>query len=502
MNTFLNNMKTATNYTYTDNGAVAHKSTLNAVYDLYALGAAYRGRSEEDKILLFKNAFEEDRELALKCLFWIRDCRGGAGEREMFRVCYRWLAENHPGAAEKLLAEVANYGRWDDLVYATYKTPCWNAATAIIKAQLALDVESKTPSLLGKWMPSCNATSARTKEVANALRNTLKMSHRDYRKTLSALRAKINIVERLMSENRWEEIEFDTLPSVAGLRYKNAFARRDILARKYEDFAKSDKTVNAATLFPYEVVHQALREERYVEDYTTTTRLMTNKYWANLPDYFEGKPCSMLCMVDTSGSMTSAGRLSNVAPLDVAISLGIYCAERNKGPFKDYYMSFSSEPSLVKVEGVDFVDKVYRIYRDILVDNTNLVKAFDLLYDIAILPSTKAEDIPETLVVISDMQIDSMTGGWRSEYAHWTEKSAETEMERVRKKWAAAGLKMPRLIYWNVDAKNDTILDAGPAVTFVSGCSPTVFKAILSGKNGWDVCLDILMSERYAAIHL
>lgn len=121
MNTFMNQIQNDSNFDYTENGGLAHKSTMSAVYDLFAFGAAYRNRPDEDVLLLFKNAFEEDEKLALKCLFWIRDCRGGAGERRFFRVCIKWLAENYPNRIKHLIPYIPEYGRYDDL-YSLFDT--------------------------------------------------------------------------------------------------------------------------------------------------------------------------------------------------------------------------------------------------------------------------------------------------------------------------------------------------------------------------------------------
>ena len=442
----------------------------------------------------------EDATLALKCLFYLRDVRGGQGERRFFRVCYKWLCRNDYNVAKRNINLLSEYGRWDDLIYVAMDTPLWGDAVSIIKAQLALDVNCKTPSLLGKWMPSENASSKVTKAAAARLREELGVTHRQYRKTLSILRTRINIVEKLMSENRWDEIEFDKIPSKAGLIYKNAFARRDIIAKKYEAFAKDENTkVNATTLYPYDVVKQA-REAMYY-DRCDAKRVMIEKYWNNLPDYFNGDKSNILCVVDTSGSMTSS-YYGNVAPIDVACSLGMYAAERSGGPFKDHYISFSSRPQLVKFEGVDFVDKVYRCYRTNLCENTNIEATFDLLKKIALDPSTKREDIPKTIIIISDMQIDSMTGSnWYSSCGkRWTQDSSATEMEKIRADWAASGLECPNLVYWNVNASNDTILDAGPNVSFVSGCSPVIFEQVIKGVTGYDLMIDKLMSARYEAV--
>ena len=497
MNSFLYGMKEQNNYKLTENGGLAHKSTLSAVYDMFALCGAYRSRSDEDCILMFKNALEEHKDLALKCLFYLGDCRGGQGERRFFRVCFHWFCENYPASATQLLKQIPEFRRWDDLLYATVGTKVEDKALEVVKEQLALDIQCKTPSLLAKWLPSENASSTQTKFMGNKVREYLGLTHKQYRKVLSELRSRINIVEKLMSENRWEEIEFDKIPSKAGLIYKNAFARRDIIAKKYETFAKDENTkVNADTLYPYEVVSKATDTFRgwgYGQTLSNTDRAMIEKYWNNLPDYFDGKQSNMLCVVDTSGSMRGADA---AAPINVAISLGMYCAERAGGPFKNHYISFSSRPQLIKIEGVDFVDEVKRIYQTNLCQNTNLTGTFDMLLNIADRPTTKEEDIPETIVVISDMEIDSGSD-WDN---HWGREVAATEMEKVRKKWAAHGHKLPRLIYWNVAARHNTILDSGPSVTFVSGASPSIFESVITGKNGVALMLDKLQSKRYSEI--
>lgn len=489
MNTFMNNLVDANNFDLTENGALAHKSTKSAVLDMFALCGAYRNRSEEDCILMFKNALEENETLALKCLFYLRDIRGGQGERRFFRVCFRWLANARPDAARRNLQNVSEYGRWDDLIYACVGTPIEEDMLRIIKHQLALDVDCKTPSLLAKWLPSENASSKETKRMGNVIRQYLKMTHQQYRKTLSILRTRINIVEKLMSEGRWDEIEFDKIPSKAGLKYKNAFARRDIIAKKYEAFAKDEtKTVNAAALYPYEIVKKATEHMSYWRDnnISDVDRAIIEKYWNNQIDVLNGEPCKMICVCDTSGSMDGT-------PINVAIGLSMYCAERVGGPFKNHYISFSSRPQLIKIEGVDFVDKVQRIYRTNLCENTNIKATFDMLKAAAL--KAEPEDRPDTVVIISDMQIDNMSVG------HWSTDRTMTEMELIRQEWAAAGLECPRLVYWNVDSRRNTILDSGENVTFVSGMSPTIFKQVATGRTGYSLMMDIITSSRYEKIY-
>jgi hypothetical protein len=509
MSNFLNGMKSTTNYTRTENGALTHTSTMNSLLDLFAMGAAYRTRTDEDVILLFKNAFAEDPTYALKCLFYIRDVRGGQGERRFFRVVTKWLAKYDTAAMQRNLIHVPEFGRWDDL-FVFIGTPLENEALSIVKHQLALDAQCKTPSLLAKWMPSENTSSVKTVKTAKVVRKYLGMTPKQYRKVLSALRKRINVLERLMSEGRWDEIEFDKIPSKAGLKYKNAFARHDIERMKrnpevksYADFAKDTTTkVNAEALYPYEVVDKATKvmgcsywgHSAGMDD---TDRLMVNKYWENLADYFNGKTFNGLTVVDTSASMRGSDA---AAPINVAISLGMYCAERAKGPFAGHYVSFSSRPQLIAVEGADFCDKVARIWRTNLCENTNIEATFDMLLNTAIRNHCTQEDLPQNIIVISDMEFDRGTGhGYGYGYSAWNPK---TLMESIREKWANHGYRLPHLIYWNVQARQNNIPeDIGCGlVSYVSGMSPSIFEQILSGKTGIDLMLEKLDSPRYEVI--
>ena len=507
MNTFLNGLTDATNFGYTENGSLTHCSTRSALLDMFAMGAAMRKRSDEDIILMFRKAFAENPVYALKCLFYIRDVRGGQGERRFFRICMKDLAVQNTDAARRNLKYVPEFGRYDDL-YLFIGTPLEGDAFAFIKEQLALDIQCQTPSLLAKWLKSENTSSKASRKLAQRTREYLGMTHKQYRKTLSILRERINVLERLMSAGKWDEIEFDKIPSRAGMIYKNAFARHDIERMKedkniqsYADFAKDDtKKVNAKTLYPYECVAEATKLFDYswyrasgikvgMDD---TTRLMVNKYWDNLQDYFNGASFNGLAVVDTSGSMTGSAAS---APINVAISLGLYCAEKAKGPFAGHYISFASRPQLIKTEGVDFVDKVYRIYQTNLVDNTNIEATFDLLLDTALKNNCSQDDLPQNILIISDMEFDAA----RAYYGR--NQNTETLMENIEQKWLAHGYHMPNLIYWNVDARQNNIaMIPKDGVSYVSGFSPSIFETILSGKTGYDLMMEKLNTERYACI--
>lgn len=507
MNTFLNGMKNETNYTLTENGALTHKTTTSDLLDMFALGASMRKRSDEDVLLMFQKAYRENPLYALKCLFYIRDVRGGQGERRFFRVCMKWLANNESEVVIRNLKNVPEFGRWDDL-YVFDGTAIEDEAYTLIKEQLALDVQCKTPSLLAKWLKSENTSSAKSQYLGMKTRKHLNMTPRQYRKTLSILRKRINVLERLMSTGEWDKIEFDKIPSRAGLIYKNAFARHDIErqkagARTYENFAKDETTtVNAKALYPYECVAKAMNLMGYggygwygydhAIPMDNTDRLMINKYWANLADYFAGKTFNGMALVDTSGSMTGS---EASAPINVAISIGMYCADKAKGPFANHFMTFESTPHFMEVEGVDFCDKVKRISYAPWGGSTNVESAFDLMLKTAIKNGCSQDEIPENLIIISDMEFNSCVrcGSYGT--------VGNTLMEKIEKEWNAYGYNCPKIIFWNVDARQNNIpMTVKNGISFVSGFSPSIFEQILSGKTAMDLMYEVLNKERYACI--
>ena len=503
MNTFMNTLQNNTNFKYTEKGDVTHKTSKSDVLDMFALGGSYRNREDNDVILLFKNAYEENPELALKCLFYLRDIRGGQGERRFFRVAFKWLCEKHTESAKKNLINVSEYGRWDDLIYVAVNTPLQNEAFAIIKHQLALDVNCKTPSLLAKWLPSQNASNDETKKLGHIMAKYLGISNKQYRKTLSTLRERIKVLEKLMSANRWNEIEFDKIPSKAGLIYKNAFARRDILAKKYEAFAKDATTkVNAEALYPQEIAERIFNSCGYGgwskrANLSETDRLMLQKYWDNLKDFYNGREENGIAIVDVSGSMTGT-------PMNAAVSLGAYIAEKAHGPFANHFITFSNRPQLVRFKGVDIVDKFIRCSNADWGGTTNLKAVFDLLLKTAKNQNTRVEDMPTRLYIFSDMEFDSCVsfGNYDSwgYYRMASESSIKTGLESIKEEWAREGYKLPQVIFWNLNARNNNIPAIGEGFSYVSGFSPSMIDCILTGKDGYDLMLEKLMSKRYEAV--
>lgn len=494
MNTFMSALQKENNFTYTENHAITHKTSLSALCDLFALGGAYRNRTDEDCITLFDAAFKEDEVHALRCLFYLRDVRGGQGERRFFRVVAKWLATKHTDAMRRNMEFIPIMGRWDDF-YIFVGSPLENDAFNLMRHQLALDVSCKTPSLLAKWLKSENTSSKESRHLAVITRNHFGMTAKQYRKTLSTLRERIRIVERLMSENRWDEIEFDKIPSRAGVIYRNAFARRDMIKAKYEAFAKDTETkVNASALYPHDIAHRAFEANRKGLD--DPDRLMLQKYWDNLPNYYGDNVENGIAVVDVSGSMSGV-------PMEAAVSMGAYIADKAHGPFANHFITFSGNPELVKFEGADITDKLVRCIGAKWGANTNIEAVFDMLLKTAMKKSVNPEDMPSRVYIFSDMEFDecvtsnSSSSGWGF---GMNRDSIQTLFEAMKTKWACCGYKMPSCVFWNLNARNQNIPAIGEGFSYVSGFSPTMISCILSGKDGLDLILEKLDSERYSMI--
>lgn len=509
MNKLLKGMKKESNYTLTENGALTHTTTNSALLDLFAMGGACRSRNDEDKVLLFKKAFEENPHYAMKCLFYLRDRMEGQGERDFFRTCIKFLGNYNPQAILVNLDNIPEFGRYDDY-YALVGTDVEHEAIGCITTQLKKDImalhedNNANVSLAAKWAKSENCSNKGSRKLGTLTRNALGLSSRDYRHLLTTLRNRINIVETLMSSKRFDEIEFDKLPSRASFIYRKAFMNNSKTSEKYRAFIEDKTTkVKSCMLYPYEIVNKAYLYTIKVEnnrpcklDINDIERVAINKYWDNLKDYFNGKSLNALAMIDTSGSMSGT-------PINVAISLGLYCAERCGGPFKNHYISFSRTPKLIECDGIDFVDKVQRIYSKNLCENTNIEAAFDMILQVALSENLTQQDLPENIIVVSDMEFDRgvvSVCDYDDYYYTNTSSSYSTLIEEIKKKWKLNGYKMPKLIYWNVCSRQNNIPSLGGDISYVSGFSPTIFETILSGKTGFDLMKEKLDSPRYQSI--
>lgn len=491
---FLNQMIKENNYAYTENGAITNKSSLNALLDFFGQAGAMRNRYAEDIINLFVLAFKEDALRSIKCVFYLGDILEGQGERSTFRILLRYIARNYPQALKENIHLIPKFNRWDS-IYTLFDTPLEGDVATLLAKQLSKDLNSETPSLCAKWLKSTNTSSKETRELGRKTARLLNLSEKQYRKMLVKLRAKIKVVETLMSAKKWNDINYSNVPSKAMNNYNRAFYKHD--SERFEsyvdDLAIDTSKINSKTLYPYEIVKKIL-------NYRTNSiidKKITEAQWKALPDFIVNKNMKGICVVDVSGSM-------NGTPLEVAISTGLYVSEKCIGTYHNKFITFSSQPKLVTVKGDTLHERVNYVRNADWGMNTDLEAVFDLILDTAIRNNSSQTDMPDYLIIITDMEFDAIQHGNRK----------KTLIETLSERYETAGYKLPILVFWNVNANGRnmpmTVDECG--WISVSGYSPSIFKAILSEEllgaeniekekiDPVETMLVVLDSERYAEI--
>ncbi|HAU85717.1 MAG TPA: DUF2828 domain-containing protein [Lachnospiraceae bacterium] len=483
MNTFVATAKTIANQTTTENGAPAYKSTGNALVDAFGGIGALRDAPPSRVQSVFANAFSEDKLLAVKLLFYARNIRGvGLGERKTFRVLLKYLAKTNPDIVKKNIKNIPFYGRWDDM-YTLIGTPCENEMWDVIRTQWFDDIEKylagEPVSGMAKWLKSNNTSSKESKKLGALTASELGVSNKVYRTCLSKLRGRIDVVEKKMCDDKWDDIQYENVPSRAMMIYRNAFERHSDNFQKYiEDLKAGRAKVNSSALYPYDIFEKMGLHVEYwgnegfsFDDYDE----ILEQQWKSLPDYVQ-EGANFLVMADTSGSMI--GR-----PMATSTSLAVYFAERNHGPFKNLFMTFSSFPEFVELKGETLCDKVNQIKP--IVASTNLERAFDLVLQTAISGNVKDEDMPKALIVISDMEIDKYQNS-----CYWN------FLDSMKTRFKYAGYAMPNVVMWNVESRHNCYLATSqyPGVQFASGSSPSVFKSLIDnvGKSAYEVVMNTL----------
>lgn len=456
------------------NGMVTNSSSLKRVVDLFFSIGSMRSSDESSVVREFSLAFNESPEEALKILFWARDIREGAGERRVFRLCTSYLADNHPVTISKNLKFIPEYGRWDDLLN-------FEGTKVEVKAfDLIKDALYSGNKLCAKWMP-------RKGKVANSLRKHLKLTPKEYRKLLVE---NTEVVEQKMCSKKFNEIEYSKIPSLAAARYQASFKKND--SERYDEYiaelikSPEERTVkiNAGAVYPYDVIRSLSKGVFEV----------ANEQWKSLPNYLEGSNDMILPLVDVSGSMeTKVNGSGNLTCMDVAVSLGLYISERNEGPFKDCFITFSERPKLEKVSG-SLKERYEQMSSSEWGMNTNLEKVFTVILDQANKNEVPDEAMPSKILIVSDMEFDMAISKDKSLSA----------MEMIRSKYEESGYKLPSIIFWNVRSREGNVPvrfnELGTAL--ISGFSPSIMKSVLGGKEitPLSIMYETINSPRYEAI--
>jgi hypothetical protein len=454
----------------TENGMPTNSTSLNRCVDLFFMIGAIRGQHPQRILNLFIKAFYENRTAALRILFWGRDARDGAGERQTFRIIFKWLCDNHPETVTKNLDYVSFLGRWDDYLVAI-GTKCEDVVIELIKESL-----EGNDKLCGKWMP-------RKGSIANILRKKMKLSPKEYRKLLVK---NTDVVETKMCSKSWSDIEYEKIPSLAMSRYSHSFLKNDPnrFTLYLEDLKQGKKKVNAGAVYPYDIIKNLRRGNSE----------LAQEQWNALPNYMAECHDLVFPLVDVSGSMDQpAGKNPNLTCMDVAISLGLYISERNEGPLKNYFMTFSQRPQLVHTVG-SLKDRLDQMESSSWGMNTNLIAVFKSMLEHATENNVRACDMPTKILILSDMEFDQAVRNPNN-----------SAMEEIEQMYREHNYTLPKIVFWNIQSRSNNVPVSfnKQGTALVSGFSPSILKSILKMDvaNPYKVMLDTINDYKYLGIN-
>lgn len=471
MTTLLGAMQTKNSFT--ENGMVTNSSSLNECVNLFFQIGAMRGQDKTRLINAFTKAFGENPLTAMKLLFWARDVRGGAGERQIFKDIVSYLATNRTAIMAKNIHLISEFGRWDD-IEVLFGTPLEGEALKIISGALA-----DKNGLCAKWMPRPNVKNREAKRIANTIRKHLGLAPKDYRKLLVE---NSNTVEQLMCAREFSRIDYNKLPSKAMSDYMKAFSKNDLA--RFQDYLskleKGEAKINASALYPYDIIKNLKQNNVKGADLQ----------WNALPNFMETNNERIIPLVDVSGSMdVPVANNPNLRVMDIAVSLGLYISERNVAPFKDAFITFETNPKLFVVKG-SLSERYRQMIQSPWGGSTDVERAFGLVLDSAVKHNVPQEEMPTMMLILSDMEFNRAS--------RWS----DTVQDMIERKFKAAGYEMPKIVYWNLASRGD----ANKPVQFdkngtalVSGFSPSILTNLLGGKDmtPYSMMMSVVDSERY-----
>ena len=486
----------------TENGALGYKTAGHSLVDLNFAIPSFRSDGIDKD--LFDNAYQEDRALTLKWLLYLRDIRQGVGERQSFRDYVEYLYTVDSDVFKRFIyyVDIEEYGRWDDIIDILFELKSDKDVVYLIiekvKNQISSDLENidnnKSISLIGKWLPSENASSHLTRSKAKYIRGLLGYTSKEYRKLLSKLRKYIDVVEVKMSANKWENIKYESVPSKANLIYSNAFFKHDTDRRSEYliNLAEGKTKINANVLFLHDIVSKYKRIN-YIDN-------TLEALW-KAQDKVEGFS-DTLVVRDGSGSMyhpIGDYRVSHLRAEDVADAITLYCAENNSGVFKNKFITFSSHPAIVSLVGKkSLYDRLVRLSRENDCSNTDIESVFNLILSTAIKNKCKQEELPKTILIVSDMEFDDATTLAYHDDSDW-----ETLFEGIERKFKENGYNLPKLVFWNVNSRTNTIpcTQNDNGVILLSGFSKNLMRMVMSSElDPYRALVAILNSDRYSII--
>lgn len=525
-NKFTEMMKDASTVTLTENGGVAYSTTNSKMLDFFGRVGALRSVADAEILEVFEAAFLENPELAVRCVFYARDIRGGLGERRTARLCLGWLAKHQADYLGTVLPAVAEYGRWDDFyVILENATPELRVtvgrflrkqfdtdyANVLKNQETALSGKPEQPvSLMAKWLKSPISSNKATKQLGIKTAVWMALPVKEYKQKLLQIRKYLDMVESYMCKNCWEDIEYGSVPSLAMLKYRRAFQRHEPegFQQYLDDVAEGKSKINSGTLYPYDIIRKCMVRGGYPKkpsDIDETELKVLDELWAALPDYLNGSTDNLLVMADVSGSMCT----ENCVPIATSIGLAIYFAQRSHGAFQNYFMTFDSEPKFVSIEKTNATQTIahlcYDASRASWGGSTNFESALRLIVEWAQKYEVPQEDMPKALVCISDMEFDeaNTTVIYSSMFdvAGRNATLKPTTMEQLEQLYKEKGYEVPKIVFWNVNSRNSTfhIRKDMPNVICISGQSPSQFAYVCksTSETPYDFMVSVLSAKRY-----
>jgi hypothetical protein len=474
--------------TKTENGMKTYKSSLNAATDFFFMAAALRKGGRVNQVVdMWKKVWKEDNLLAIKLLFWLRDIRGGAGEKMAFKLVLENIYKNDRLVFNKIVPYVPEYGSFKDLVE-------YIPRSSTVEA-LFIDYLKQGNGLAAKWL---GRPAGKHLAQATIMAKAMNLSLKQYRHKLVEL---TNVVEQQMCANKWEDITYQHVPSQAMHVYRTAFFKHDgeRFQQLIDSANKGEVVMKAGAIFPGDLVQKLqLRDVRnyamhgsyyYQAQVSQQEQSAINAQWLGLPNYMEGVSASILVAADISGSMTSSNG-NGSTPLSNAIALGIYVAEHQEGPFRNTMMTFSNESKFYQfTEGSSLSEKVTQINENNM--GTNLFSVFERLLEVAQANKIKTEDMPKQLVIITD-----------GEFNQYHDKSA---LEMAVKVYKKAGYPLPHLVFWNMASRHENVPARAnqEGISLISGYSPAIMKSVLQARplsTPTELMLETINGERYDRI--
>lgn len=485
MMTYSKELKKTLNYTRTGNDDLTYKSSLDNNLDLFYKAGGVRGNNYygdnlkyDDYIKLFLKAFDEDPILAIKNLLNIRDFRtNGKGERDLYRAIMVALSNKYGYIVSILVHKGAfeSFGRFDDLIDLYEKTSNSDVKqnivshiNIIISKDLNSMSDGKSVTLLAKWLPT-NTRNKKVYAVAKSLASDLGLTYSEYRKQVSSLRKYLNVLENNMTRKDYNSIDYSKVPSRAFAKNTAAFYRNDEERIKefFEKVEKGEEVIKTSGITPNEVVSKVIDSvSRW-----STTKLSKEELqsleltWSSLVDSVKDSG-NTLVMADVSASM-------NGVPMSVSVALAILFAQSSTGEFHNMFMTFSGKPELIELsDSLSLADNVKSVLESDWGYNTNIDNAFASILDTAVRSHSKQEELPERLVIVSDMQFDESGA------------AGSVHINRWKSLFEEQGYNLPVVVYWNVSTSNGVPATSGEEnVALVSGFTPATLDAVLTAKD-------------------